>query len=101
MNTQQSSASPGIWGMRHEAFLRQYRHSTYVTLLTSGALDDHLAEIDQCATEMSEKLTERLIAERRITETLKRDDPVRWVQEMNSVKAAVREIVCAEIIDVG
>lgn len=96
MNTQQSSASPGIWGMRHEAFLRQYRHSTYVTLLTSGELDDYLAGIDVCATEMAEKLTER-----GITEALKRDDPVRWVQEMNSVKAAVREIVCAEIIDVG
>ena len=54
-----------------------------------------------CAAEMAEKLTERLIAERRITEALKRDDPVRWVQEMNSVKATVREIVCAEIIDVG
>lgn len=101
MNTQQSSASPGIWGMRHEAFLRQYRHSTYVTLLTSGGLDDYLAGIEQCAAEMAEKLTERLIAEREITEALKRDDPVRCVQEMNSVKAAVREIVCAEIIDVG
>lgn len=52
--------------------------------------------IDQCAAEMAEKLTER-----GITEALKWDDPVRWVQEMNSVKAAVREIVCAEIIDVG
>lgn len=101
MNTQQSSASPGIWGMRHEAFLRQCRHSIYVTLLTSGALDDYLAGIDVCATEMEEKLTERLIAERGITEALKRDNPVRWVREMNSVKAAVREIVCAEIIDVG
>ena len=41
------------------------------------------------------------IAKRGITEALKQDDPVHWVQEMNSVKAAVREIVCAEIIDVG
>lgn len=87
--------------MRHEAFLRQYRHSTYVTLLASGELDDYLAGIDQCAAEMTEKLTNRLIAEREITEALKRDDPVRWVQEMNSAKAMVREIVCAEIIDVG
>ena len=101
MNTQQSSASPEIWGMRHEAFLRQYQHSTYVTLLASGDLDDYLAGIDQCAAEMAEKLTERLIAERGITEALKQDEPVRWIQEMNSVKAAVREIVCAEIIDVG
>lgn len=101
MNTQQSSTSPGIWGMRHEAFLRQYQHSTYVTLLASGDLDDYLAGIDQCAAEMAEKLTERLIAECGITEALKQDDPVRWVQEMNSVKAAVGEIVYAEIIDVG
>ena len=56
---------------------------------------------NQCATEMAEKLTERLMAERGITEALKQDEPVRWVREMNSVKAAVREIVCAEIIDVG
>ena len=101
MNTQQTLPSLGIWGMRHEAFLKQYRHSTYVTLLTSGGLDDYLAEIDQCAAEMAEKLTERFIVERGITEALKRDDPVRWIQKMNSVKAAVREIVCAEIIDVG
>ena len=101
MNTQQSSTSPGIWGMRHEAFLRQYRHSTYATLLTFGELDEYLAGIDQCTAEMTEKLTNRLIAEREITEALKRDDPVRWVQEMNSAKAMVREIVCAEIIDVG
>ena len=87
--------------MRHEAFLRQYRHSTYVTLLASGDLDDYLAGIDQCAAEMAAKLTERLIAERGLTEALKRDDPVRWVREMNSVKAAVREIVYAEIINVG
>ena len=60
MNTQQTIPSLGIWGMRHEAFLRQYRHSTYVTLLTSGGLDDYLAGIDQCAAEMAEKLTERL-----------------------------------------
>lgn len=101
MNTQQTISSLGIWGMRHEAFLRQYRNSTYVTLLASGELDDYLAGIDQCAAEMAEKLTERLIAERGITEALKRDDPIRWVQEMNSVKAMVREIICAEIIDVG
>ena len=101
MNTQQTISSLGIWGMRHEAFLRQYRHSTYVTLLASGKLDDYLAGIDQCAAEMAEKLTERLITERGITEALKRDDPVRWVREMNSVKAAVREIVYAEIINVG
>lgn len=72
-----------------------------MTLLTSGVLDDYLAGIDQCAAEMAKKLTERLIAEHGITEALKRDDPVRWVREMNSVKAAVREIVYAEIIDVG
>ena len=101
MNTRQTIPSPGIRGMRHEAFLRQYRHSTYVTLLTSGGLDDYLAGIDVCATEMAEKLTERLIAKRGITEALKRDDLIRWVQEMNSVKAMVREIICAEIIDVG
>lgn len=101
MNTRQTIPSPGIRWMRHEAFLRQYRHSTYVTLLASGDLDDYLAGIDQCAAELAEKLTERLIAERGITEALKRDDPVRWVREMNSVKAAVRESVCAEIIDVG
>ena len=45
MNTQQSSTSPGIWGMRHETFLRQYRHSTYATLLTFGELDEYLEGI--------------------------------------------------------
>lgn len=102
MNKEQPSATPlGIWGMRHEAFLRQYRHSTYITLLTSGRLDAYLTEIDKQASKMSEALTKKLVADRGITETLKAHDPFCWVQQMNSVRAMVREIVYAELIIVG
>ena len=88
----------GIWGQRHLRYIRQHRKVFYTNLLTSGRLNAYLADIDRQAQERFETLTEQMKQAQGITEQLKAENALEWVQRMNNVKACAREIVEREII---
>ncbi len=88
----------GIWGQRHLRYLKEYRRVTYTNLLTSGRLNAYLADIDRQAQERFETLIEQMKQAQGITEQLKAENALEWVQRMNNVKACAREIVEREII---
>ena len=79
-------------------YLKEYRRATYITLLTSGKLNAYLADIDKQAQEHMERLTEQMKRAQGITEQLKAENPLEWVQRMNNIWACGREIVNKEII---
>ena len=88
----------GVWGQRHKRYLREHKRATYTTLLTSGKLNSYLADIDGQAEEMFFRLVEQMAEREGITETLKADNQMEWVQRMNALRAAVTETVNAEVI---
>ena len=88
----------GLWGQRHLRYLKEYRRATYITLFTSGRLNNYLADIDRQAQERMERLTEQMKRAQGITEPLKVENQLEWVQRLNNIKACVREIVNEEII---
>ena len=88
----------GVWGQRHLRYLKEYRRITYINLLTSGRLNSYLADIDRQALERFERLTERMKQAQGITEQLKAENALEWVQRMNNIRACAREIVNEEII---
>ena len=88
----------GIWGQRHLNYLKQYRKVTYTNLLTSGRLNTYLADIDRQAQERFERLIEGMKQAQGITERLKEENALEWVQHLNNIKACAREIVNEEII---
>ena len=88
----------GLWGQRHLRYLKEYRRATYITLLTSGRLNAYLADIDRQAQERMERLTEQMKRAQGITEQLKAENALEWVQRMNNIWACAREIVEREII---
>lgn len=53
----------GLWGQRHLRYIKQHRKILYINLLTSGKLNDYLAEIDQQAEGVFSRLVKQ-IAER-------------------------------------
>ena len=69
-----------------------------ITLLTSGRLNAYLADIDRQAQERMERLTEQMKRAQGITEQLKAENALEWVQRMNNIRACAREIVEREII---
>lgn len=88
----------GVWGQRYLRYLKEYRRGTYINLLTSGRLNAYLAEIDKQAQERFERLTEGMKQAQGITEQLKVENQLEWVQRINNIRACAREIVEREII---
>ena len=88
----------GIWGQRHLRYLKEYRKGTYINLLTNGRLNVYLADIDKQVQERFETLIEQMKWVQGITEQLKAENTLEWVQRMNNIRACAREIVEREII---
>lgn len=88
----------GLWGRRHEAYLKEYKKITCCNLLTSGKLNQYLADIDKQAQELSLRLVRQMAEQEGITETLKAENPMKWVGRMNSVRNRAEEVVLAELI---
>lgn len=88
----------GLWGQRHLRYLKQSHKVLYYNLLTSGKLNSHIAEIDKQANDMFFRLVKELAEKENITEELKSNDQMLWVQKMNYIRNRVTEIVNKEII---
>ena len=95
---EQEEHSIGKYGLLHRDYIKQHRKGMYTTLLTEGKLNAHLHEIDVQANEMVEAIVANLARERGIDEELKASDALKWVAEMNNIKASAEEIVLREVI---
>ena len=87
----------GMWGRKHLRYIKEQRPVLYTTLLLSGKLNSHLAEIDNRATEMYDLLMKQLAEKEGITEQLKVQDQIAWVQRMNNIRNVAEEIINAEM----
>lgn len=88
----------GIWGQRHLRYLKQHRKTVYADLLTNGKLNGYLADLNEQAEDMFFRLVKCLAKKEGITETLKAENQVLWVQRMNAVQGTATEIVNNELI---
>ena len=95
---EQNDYQIGKYGRMHLDYIKQHRRGRYTTLLTEGKLNTRLHEIDLEANEMLETIIPRLTTERGIDEDLKARDMLRWVAEMNNIKASTEEIVLREVV---
>ena len=88
----------GVWGQRRLHYLKHHRKALYYNLLTSSTLQSHLADIEEQAQELFNRLTTDLAAKEGITEQLKATNQMKWVQKINSIRGRVNEIIMKEII---
>lgn len=88
----------GIWGQRHLRHIKQNRRVLYTNLLTSGKLNSYLADINRQAEEMFSRLVKELAEKEGITETLKAENQMLWVQRMNAVQETDTEIVNNDLV---
>ena len=95
---EQTEYQIGKYGRMHLDYIKQHRRGRYITLLTEGKLNTRLHEIDLEANEMLEAIISHLATERGIDENLKARDMLRWVAEMNNIKASAEEIVLQEVV---
>ena len=88
----------GLWGQRHLRYIRQHRRNLYTSLLITGKLYDYLSGIDEQANAMLSQLVKQLSEREGVTEALKVEDQMLWVQRMNNIRSAAMEIVANDLI---
>ena len=95
---EQPKVEIGIWGRRHLKYIEHYRPILYTNLLTRCKLTAYLADIDEQAGDMFFRLVKQLAKQEGVTEQLKADNQIMWVQKMNNIRNRVTEIVNNELI---
>ena len=88
----------GIWGQRHLDYIKQYKKSLYADLKMTGKLNDYLSGINEEAEEMFSRMVKQMAETQGVTEKLKVQNQLLWVQRMNNIRNAAREIVNADLI---
>ena len=88
----------GRYGRMRKAYLQEHRKMLFNSLLLTGELTTHLAEIDQTASERVNRMVSKMAASQGVNEALKERDQMAWVGAMNSLKAQAEEIVLNELV---
>ncbi len=88
----------GFWGQRHKEYLKQNHRVIYYNLLTSGKLNSYLHDIDIRANKLYDLLVKQFAESQGITEQLKAENQMLWVQKMNNISNQAKEIIYDEII---
>ena len=87
-----------VYGQRRRAFLKAHHRVLYYNLLTAGVLDGHLADLNEQAEAMFSRLVKQLSEKEGVTEALKEENQMLWVQRMNNIRSAAMEIVANDLI---
>ena len=88
----------GIWGRKHQQYLREHHSMVYNDLVLSGKLYSYLADIDTQARKMIDLLVTQLAEKEGVHEGLKAQDQMVWVRAMNNIRNRAEEIVLNELI---
>ena len=88
----------GVWGQQHKRYLKQNHRVLYMNLLTSGNLNNYLADIDEQAEDMFLRLVKQMAEREGVTEELKANNQLEWVRLMNNIRNRAVEIVTTNLI---
>lgn len=88
----------GIWGQRHLQYIKHQKRVFYTQLLISGKQNNHLADINKQAEDMFSLLVNQMVKDDGITEQLKSENQMEWVDQMNNVRNRAIEIINIDLI---
>ncbi len=88
----------GKWGMMYKNYLEKHKSTLFNSLIIQGKLYQHCAEVENQARDMFDMRVEQMKTAEGVTEQLKEENQMEWVQRMGNIQARAREIVNSEII---
>ena len=95
---QEISKPIGRYGWMRRKYLQEENPILYNDLILTEKLFPHLLEVEKIAQRRFDVLMEQMKVCRNITEELKQENPMLWVDEMNNIRACIDEIIMREII---
>ncbi|MGN0245321.1 MAG: TnpV protein [Lachnospiraceae bacterium] len=95
---EQPEVKLGVYSQMRKKYLMKHHCILYYNLLTRGILVEHLAEVEKRANEMEETLVQQMMENEGITEEMKENQSLVWIQKMTNIRSRAREIVRTEVI---
>ena len=94
----QPEGNVGKYGNMRREYLAQHRKANYSLMCLNGTLKQHLIDVNEQAHEMLEQLIDEMKRAEGITEQLKAENQLEWVQRVNSIKHRAEEILQSHLI---
>lgn len=88
-----NAVNVGVWGQRHLRFIQEHRKAIFANLLSKDVLRDYLANIDTQAEDMFLHLVDQMAESEGVTELLKAENQMEWMQRMNNIRNRATEVV--------
>ena len=88
----------GVWGWRRKRYLKEHRKGVYNAMLLNGTLTQHLIDTNEAALDLMDSLVKQMAKTEGVTEALKRQDQMEWVQRMNSIRNRAEEFIKHDLI---
>ena len=88
----------GRWGMLHVKYLEEHRPILYTRLLLSGEMETLILQLNEQAEERLNTIIRQMADAECVTEQLKANDQMLWIQRMNNIRNRAEEIVLHELI---
>ena len=89
---------PGKFAMLRKHFLEEERHSLLTSMTLQGTLQDDLYETDQMAKKQLDQIVYQMAEKEGVNEALKAQNPMSWIQSMNSIRSRAEEMVIADVV---
>lgn len=88
----------GRFGKAHLKYIKEYNNFLYTDLILNGKLNRYLHSIDKKCNTLLESIIKELAKQENITEELKANNQLEWLQRMNNIKNRAEEIVYSEYV---
>ena len=88
----------GKWGMMHKDYMLKSKKVTVTIMTAESRFWQYLAEVDKQADEMFSRLVNEMAKSEGVTEQLKAENQMEWVQRMGNIEARVREYIFQTIV---
>ena len=88
----------GRWGRMHRDYLKEHRPVIFNQLVLSGTLWTYLADINEQAQLRMDVLMKQMMTSEGVTEELKEEIQMEWVQKMNSIQNSIEENIFYQLI---
>lgn len=95
---EESAIRLGKWGMMYKDYLQKNKKVFFNTLLIQGKLYQHCTEVEKQAKDMFDTLVEQMKETEGVTEQLKEENQMKWVDQMNNIRNSATEIVNVMIV---
>ncbi|MCI5586486.1 MAG: TnpV protein [Lachnospiraceae bacterium] len=86
------------FGLMRKHYLKEYKSGIYQGMVLSGKLKEHLLMVQEQAELQFDALGEQMAEREGVTEQLKEENQMLWVQKMNNIRARAEEIVREEML---